>query len=104
MRVFDHLGLGEAAALLVLALFVFGPDRLPSLAADLGRKLRRGRTLFDRLTNDLKQDLGPDLDDLGMELRQLQPRTIVSGLFEGNDDLPSRGADTDPRDRSETGA
>ena len=89
---FDHLGFGEAAALLVLALFVFGPDRLPSLAGSLGRGVRRGRALLGRLADDLKQELGPDLHELGDELRQLQPRTVVAGLLDGGDDRPSPAA------------
>lgn len=68
--------------LLVLALFVFGPDRLPSLAADSGRALRRLRLWFLALTADLKEDLGPELGDLGSELRSLRPRELAGRLLD----------------------
>lgn len=50
----DSLGWGEMSVLLVLALFVFGPDRLPSLAADAGRALRslQPRRLAERLLDE----------------------------------------------------
>ena len=38
---FENLGWGEIAVLLVLALFVFGPERLPGMAANAGRWLRK---------------------------------------------------------------
>ena len=38
---FENLGWGEIAVLLVLALFVFGPERLPTLAAEAGGRCAR---------------------------------------------------------------
>ncbi len=40
---FDQLGWGELTVILLLALFVFGPERLPGLAQDAGRALRQVR-------------------------------------------------------------
>jgi sec-independent protein translocase protein TatB len=48
--VFENLGWGEIAVLLVLALFVFGPERLPTLAAEAGRGLRKVRTYVKGMT------------------------------------------------------
>lgn len=59
----DSLGWGETGILLVLALFVLGPERLPSLAADLGRTLRRIRLWFLDITADITADLKQDLWD-----------------------------------------
>ena len=78
----DSLGWGEAGVLLVVVLFVFGPDRLPSLAVDAGRALRRVRLWFLAVIADLKQDLGPELGDLGMELSSLRPRALAAELLE----------------------
>ena len=84
----ESLGWGEAGVLLVLALFVFGPERLPSLASDLGRTLRRIRLWFLDITADLKQDLGPELGDLGSELQQLRPREVAARLWDEDDATP----------------
>ena len=84
---FDHLGWGEIAVLLVLALFVFGPDRLPGLAADAGRSLRQLRTYLKGMTADLKTELGPELGDV--DLASLHPRTFVQKhLLSDDDDEP----------------
>ena len=87
---FDNLGWGELLVLLVLALFVFGPDRLPSLAADAGRTLRKVRTYVKGMSDDLKSELGPELGDV--DLASLHPRTFVQKhLFSDDDDAaPAR--------------
>jgi sec-independent protein translocase protein TatB len=79
--VFDHLGWGEISVLLVLGLFVFGPERLPTMAAEAGRALRRIREYAKGLTDDLKTELGPEVGDL--DLRSLHPKEFVrKHLFE----------------------
>ncbi|MCU1674647.1 MAG: twin-arginine translocation protein TatB [Frankiales bacterium] len=87
---FDHLGWGEISVLLVLGLFVFGPERLPGMAAEAGRAMRRFRTYAKGLTDDLKTELGPEIGDL--DLRSLHPKTFVQKhLFEDDPDQPVRG-------------
>ena len=94
---FDHLGWGEIAVLLVLALFVFGPERLPTLAAEAGRGLRKVRLYMKSMTDDLKTELGPELGDV--DLASLNPRTFVAKhlLADDEDDEPVRRA---PRPRA----
>ena len=78
---FNHLGWGEISVLLVLGLFVFGPERLPGIASEAGRALRRLRTYAKGLTDDLKTELGPEIGDL--DLRSLHPKEFVrQHLFE----------------------
>jgi sec-independent protein translocase protein TatB len=95
--VFNHLGWGEISVLLVLGLFVFGPERLPTMAAEAGRALRRFRTYAKGLTDDLKTELGPEIGDL--DLRSLHPRTFVQKhLFEDDPDpvIPPRSRPLPP--------
>ena len=78
---FGGLGLPEGGVLLLLALFLFGPERLPGMAQDLGALLRKVRTYAKGLGEDLKADLGPEVGDL--DLRSLHPREFVrKHLFE----------------------
>ena len=95
---FENLGWGEIAVLLVLALFVFGPERLPTLAAEAGRGLRKVRTYVKGMTDDLKSELGPELGDV--DLASLNPRTFVARhlLADDDEDEPSRPAH--PMDRT----
>lgn len=58
------IGLQEFGLILVVALLVFGPKRLPELARMLGR----GMGEFRRASNDLRQSLA--LDDLQNDLRR----------------------------------
>ena len=79
------LGWAETAVLLVLLLFLFGPDRLPGIAADVGRTLRKVRRWLTDVSDDLKAELGPEAADL--DLRSLDPREIVrKHLFEDDDE------------------
>ena len=83
---FNSLGWGEIAVLLVLGLFVFGPERLPGMAAEAGRALRRLREYAKGLGDELKAELGPEVGDL--DLASLNPKTFVrKHLFEDDDDL-----------------
>ena len=92
----DQVGWGELAVLMVIALFVFGPERLPSLAADAGRALRRIRLYVKSMSADLKTELGPEVGDL--DLASLHPRTFVQKhLFSDDDDPPYDPAGPAPR-------
>ena len=73
---FNNLGWGESAVLLVLALLVFGPERLPRMAAQAGRLVRQLREMANGVTDDLKREIGAENLDLG-ELRSLDPRRMV---------------------------
>jgi sec-independent protein translocase protein TatB len=73
--VLNNLGWGEVAFLLVLALFVFGPERLPKVAADAGRMLRQLRVMAQNATADITAELGPEMADL--DLTSLTPRRFV---------------------------
>jgi sec-independent protein translocase protein TatB len=87
--VFGGLGWPEVAVLLLLGLFVFGPDRLPGIAQDAGRTLRKIRTYLKDMGEDLKAELGPEVGDL--DLRSLDPKEFVrKHLFEDEEDTPSQ--------------
>lgn len=81
--VFNSLGWPEIAVLLVVALVVFGPERLPKAAAEAGRMLRTLRQLANTAREDLKSELGPELGDL--DLASLNPRTFVRKNLLGDD-------------------
>jgi sec-independent protein translocase protein TatB len=73
--VFNSLGWPEISVLIVLGLFVFGPEKLPGMAAEAGRTLRKVRLYVKGLTDDLKTELGPEVGDL--DLASLNPKTFV---------------------------
>lgn len=81
---FNSLGWAEIAVILVVALFVVGPERLPGLAADAGRGLRTLRQFIKGMTDDLKGELGPEFADV--DLASLHPRTFVQKHLLADDD------------------
>lgn len=74
--------------LLLLGLFLFGPERLPGMAADAGRALRKLRVFLKEMGEDLRAELGPEVADL--DLRALHPREFVRrNLFEDEPVAPA---------------
>ncbi|MEP9364248.1 sec-independent translocase [Nocardioides sp. CN2-186] len=69
------VGLPEFTVLAVIAVLVFGPDKLPEMARQLGQLVRKARVLANTARDELRAELGPEYADL--ELRDLDPRTIV---------------------------
>lgn len=87
---FGDLGMLEIAALLILALFIFGPDRLPKMASDLGRGLRQVRRMATNARRDLRDGLGPEMRDF--DFTELNPRTFVrKNLLSDLDDFDDGG-------------
>lgn len=87
------VGLSEMAVIALVAVLVFGPDRLPDLARQAGHFLRRMRAFAVATRDELRTELGPAYADL--ELSDLDPRTIVRRhiveAMEDPDDAPARG-------------
>lgn len=82
---FGGLGWPETAVLLVIGLFVFGPDRLPGMAQEAGKTLRKLRLYLKDLRDDLTAELGPEVGEL--DLRSLHPKEFVrKHLFEDDDE------------------
>ena len=69
------MGLPELTVIAIVAVLVFGPDKLPDLARQAGRFLRQVKHLANSARDEIREELGPDYADL--ELRDLDPRTIV---------------------------
>ena len=81
----DNLGWAELVVLIVLGLFVFGPERLPGMAAEAGKTLRKVRLYVKGMTEDLKGELGPELGNV--DLASMHPRAFVQKhLFTDDDD------------------
>jgi sec-independent protein translocase protein TatB len=76
------MGEGKILLLMVLALVVLGPEKLPKLAADIGRWVGRARGMARQLTQQLEQEVR--VDQLLKEQRATAaaaPRPQDSGGF-----------------------
>ena len=75
----------ELGVIAIVAVLVFGPDRLPEFARTAGRLLRQVRQMVNNAQNDLRNELGPEFADL--DVRDLNPRSFVrKHLLDGMDD------------------
>jgi sec-independent protein translocase protein TatB len=75
----------ELVVIAIVAVLVFGPDRLPEFARTAGRLLRQVRQMVSNAQNDLRDELGPEFADL--DIQDLNPRNFVrKHLLEGTDD------------------
>lgn len=69
------MGWPEIMVILVLAMLVFGPDKLPDLARQAARLVRTVKVMADNAKDDLGREIGKDLS--GLNLRDLDPREVV---------------------------
>jgi sec-independent protein translocase protein TatB len=63
------LGLQEIVIIVLVILFVFGPERLPEFAREAGKFIARFRKESARSINELKR--AADIDDLDREIKNL---------------------------------
>ena len=69
------IGLPELMVIVVVAVLVFGPDRLPDFARQAGRFIRQLRAFATNARDDIRSELGPEYADF--ELTDLDPRRAV---------------------------
>jgi sec-independent protein translocase protein TatB len=74
------IGLPELAVIIVVAVVVFGPDRLPDFARQAGRFVRQVRRFSQAARDDIRAELGPEFADF--ELTDLDPRRAVRKYIE----------------------
>ena len=81
----------EMVVLVVLAVVVLGPERMPEYAAKLARLVVRVRDMANDAKGQIKDQMGPEFEDINWrqyDPRQYDPRRIVrEALLE-----PSPGA------------
>jgi sec-independent protein translocase protein TatB len=65
----------ELLALIVIAILLFGPDKLPQAIQGVARTLRQFREFTRNAQADLKKELGPEFQDL--DLADLHPKNFV---------------------------
>ncbi|MER5600948.1 Sec-independent protein translocase subunit TatB [Streptomyces sp. NPDC002265] len=75
----------EVATLMVLAVVLVGPDKLPKMVSDIARILRKVREVSRSAQASIRSELPPELADLALE--DLNPRTLVAKNLLGGEDL-----------------
>ncbi|MFE2042979.1 sec-independent translocase [Streptomyces sp. NPDC059477] len=81
---FNDIGTFELVTLVVLAVLVFGPDKLPKVIQDVTRMIRKIRDFSESAKEDIRQELGPEFKDFDFE--DLNPKTFIRKQLD-NDEL-----------------
>ena len=108
---FSSVGWGEILVLLMAGLIILGPERLPGAVSWTMQSLRKAREYATGATDQLKNELGPEFDDLRKplsdlnDLRGMTPQALITKhLFDGDTSVFTSGesATTVDRDRVAT--
>ena len=93
-----NLGMPELILILVLALLLFGPKKLP----EIGRQLGKGLGEFKRASNDLKRSIEDEIDKVSKEeppgsaeVAEVKPSSPPATV-EGTSTQPSDGTPNHP--------
>jgi sec-independent protein translocase protein TatB len=87
-----NIGWGEMLVLVIAGLVILGPERLPGAIRWTASALKQAREYLSGATSQLKEDLGPEFEDLRQPLSELQkfrgmtPRAaLTKHLLDGDD-------------------
>ncbi|RVW10850.1 Sec-independent protein translocase subunit TatB [Prescottella agglutinans] len=106
---FGNIGWGEFMVLLVAALVILGPERLPGAVSWVTKTMRQVRDYASGASQQLKDELGPEFDDLRKplselnELRGMSPRAVITKhLLDGDDSILTGNFDSKPATNGST--
>jgi sec-independent protein translocase protein TatA len=69
------IGPGELLLILILALIVFGPRRLPEIGRNLGQMMRELREASEEITDQFRQEMEATSDELQAASEALTGKT-----------------------------
>lgn len=108
---FNNIGWGEMLLLVVIGLVVLGPERLPGAIRWATGTVRQARDYLSGATSQLREELGPEFDDLREPLSELQklrgmtPRAaLTKHLLDGDDSWLTGNFDAGGQERSDRGS
>lgn len=89
----------EFVLLVVAALLVIGPERMPEYSAKLARMVKQVRSLADAAKVQLREQMGSEFDDVDWKQydpRQYDPRRIVREALMDDGTSSGQPFDTEP--------
>ncbi|MEU6978502.1 sec-independent translocase [Streptomyces sp. NPDC046371] len=82
---FSDIGALELVTLVVLAVLIFGPEKLPKMIQDVSRFVRKIREFSDSAKADIRSELGPEFKDF--EFEDLNPKNFIRKQLAENQDF-----------------
>ena len=83
---FGSIGMPELIIILVIALIIFGPRKLPELGKSLGRSLNEFKKASTDLQNTLEQEIKIEEQKETAAKTKAEEKTAVVGLRHGRHD------------------
>lgn len=59
----SNIGVPGLILILVLALIIFGPNKLPEIGRAFGKSIREFKRATDGLTSDIKEEIKEDINE-----------------------------------------
>ncbi|MCX2969665.1 sec-independent translocase [Streptomyces sp. TRM70308] len=81
---FMDIGALEFAVLFILAVLLFGPEKLPRMIQDVAGFIRKVRQFSDNARDDIRKELGPQYQDF--EFQDLHPKRFAQKHLMGDGD------------------
>ncbi len=72
---FFDIGAGEILGLAILGVILVGPERLPHVASQAAKMVKKLRALSQTATTELRENLGPGFENL--QPADLNPKTFI---------------------------
>jgi sec-independent protein translocase protein TatA len=97
------VGPAEILIILVVALLVFGPQRLPEVARQVGSAMRELRKMQDTVRGELDMVLHPEHGTSSSPVAEVEPAdhtTVDADVAGTTDDAPDDAPDPSPHDQS----
>ncbi|WP_225735774.1 twin-arginine translocase TatA/TatE family subunit [Gulosibacter chungangensis] len=91
----------------IIAVFIFGPDRLPTLAAQLAQLIKRVRGWTEDAKSRVSEELGDDFSEEDwrkLDPRQYDPRRIIRDAWNEADPNATSAANTSAKSIAGVGA
>ncbi|MGW6691844.1 sec-independent translocase [Streptomyces sp. NPDC054961] len=82
---FNDIGALELVTIVVLAILIFGPEKLPKVIQDVTGVIRKIRAFSDSAKQDIRSELGPEFKDF--EFEDLNPKNFIRKQLSENEDL-----------------
>ena len=79
---FFDIGAGEILGLAILGAILVGPERLPHVAAEAAKLVKKLRKLSQTATTELRENLGPGFENL--QPADLNPKTFIKKQLADN--------------------
>jgi sec-independent protein translocase protein TatB len=84
------LSWGQIAIIVLVGVFVLGPERIPTAVSWVMSSLRKVRTMAAGAQAELRREIGPELDELRRQVADLQSLKEIQDLRDLRDLHPKR--------------